>query len=181
MESVMKGRVWKFGDDLQGDYHVIPYPRIREIFDAEKLAAYCMINVDPEFPQKAKPGDVVVGGRNFGCGVFHPHAFLAFKGLGIGLIVADSVARQTIAAHALQEGVAIMTADGVTGIVESGDQIEADLSTGVVRNLVTGRSVQGQPLPQVFLDRLAAGGLVPYLKQRLGGMVGDSAKSGGRS
>jgi 3-isopropylmalate/(R)-2-methylmalate dehydratase small subunit len=176
MELVIKGRVWKFGDDLQGDYHIIPYPLIREIFDAKKLAQYCMVNVDAEFPRKAKAGDVVVGGRNFGCGVFHPHALMAFKALGIDLIVADSLARQTIASHALQEGLAMMEAQGVTAIVDTGDEIEADLATGVVRNLSNGKTVRGRPLPQAFLERLEAGGLVPYLRRRLAAAQAESGR-----
>jgi len=181
MGLVIKGKVWKFGDDLQGDYHLIPYPLIRETFDPKKLAEYCMVNVDPEFPRRAQPGDVVVGGRNFGCGVCHPHALMAFKGLGIDLIVADSVARQTIAAHALQEGLAVLEAPGVSAIVENGDEIQADLSTGSVQNLRNGKIVQGKPLPKAFLERLEAGGLVPFLRQRLVTLKTQSGQRGGHA
>lgn len=167
---IEKGQAWVFGHDLQGDYHLIPYPLIREIFDPQKLAQHCMVNVDPDFPKKAKAGDIVVGGRNFGCGVCHPHALMAFKGLGVNLIVAESYSRETIPVHALQEGLAMMEIPGVTGAVRTGDLIEVDLAAGTLRNHTTGQSLRGRGLPAVYLERLEAGGLVPYLRKRLAEM-----------
>ncbi len=174
MGLVLRGKVWKFGDDLQGDYHLIPYPLIREIFDPKKLAQYCMVNVDSDFPKKVKPGDIIVAGRNFGCGVTHPHALMGLKGLGINVVVADSVSRETLAAHGLQEGLAVMEAPGVTGIVVDGDEIEVDLASGVVRNLTSGKTVSGRALPKVFLERLEAGGLIPFLRKRLAALQARS-------
>jgi 3-isopropylmalate/(R)-2-methylmalate dehydratase small subunit len=129
-----------------------------------------MVNVDADFPKKAKAGDIVVGGRNFGCGVCHPHALMAFKGLGVNLVIAEQMARETIPVHALQEGLAMMQMPGVTAAVRTGDLIEVDLATGTLRNHTTGKSLQGRGLPAVYLERLEAGGLVPFLRKRMAEM-----------
>jgi 3-isopropylmalate/(R)-2-methylmalate dehydratase small subunit len=106
---------------------------------------------------------------------------MGLKGLGIALVVADSVARETLAAHALQEGLAIMEAPGVSDITSTGDELSVDLATGAVRNTTTGKIVQGRAMPHVFLERLEAGGLVPYLRQRLKSSGSAEMKKGART
>lgn len=168
MTMIIKGRVWKFGDNLQGDYHLIPYPKIREIFDPQELARYSMLNVDPQFSKKAKRGDIIVAGENFACDICHPHALMAFRGLGIALIIAESIAGEVIIDHALHEGLPMMECKGIVRFFDTGDQMEADLESGLIKNISTGKAPNTKPMPQVFLERLKAGGLVPYLRQKIG-------------
>lgn len=173
MSFVIRGRVWKFGDNLQGDYHLLPYPQVREIFDAKELAKYCMINVDPEFPAKVREGDVIVAGDNFGCNICHPHALMALKGAGIALVVAASLASENIMVSALHEGLPMMECPGVGDAFANGDELEADLETGNVKNLSTGLEITTEPVPKVILERLREGGLIPYIRNLISSSASD--------
>lgn len=164
----IKGRVWKFGNNLQGDYHIIPYPLVREMTDPLEMAQYVMVNVDPEFPKKVQPGDILVAGDAFGSGVCHPHAHMGMKALGISLVVANSVMRETShIIHSLQEGLPVWAAPGITELVNTGDILDVDLAAGVATNLRTGDQLRSAPMGEPVLRRVRAGGMVPYIHEEL--------------
>jgi len=158
MENPIKGRVWKFGNDIDTDV-IIPGKYLRTK-DMQVFAAHAMEGVDPEFSKKAKPGDIIVAGDNFGCGSSREQAPLALKHAGISCVVAKSFAR-IFFRNAINVGLPLMEADIEC---EVGDEIEVDLLKGEVR--VPGRGVfKGNKLPDFLLDMLTDGGLVAHRKK----------------
>lgn len=158
MENPIKGRVWKFGNDIDTDV-IIPGKYLRTK-DMQVFAAHAMEGIDPEFSKKAKPGDIIVAGDNFGCGSSREQAPLALKHAGIACIVAKSFAR-IFFRNAINVGLPLMEADVEC---EVGDEIEVDLLKGEVR--VSGKDVfKGNKLPDFLLDMLTDGGLVAHRKK----------------
>jgi len=158
MENPIKGRVWKFGSDIDTDV-IIPGKYLRTK-DMQVFAAHAMEGIDPEFSKKAKPGDIIVAGDNFGCGSSREQAPLALKHAGIACIVAKSFAR-IFFRNAINVGLPLMEADIEC---EAGDEIEVDLLKGEVR--VFGKGVfKGNKLPDFLLEMLTDGGLVAHRKK----------------
>ena len=161
--TTIQGKAWTFGRDVDTD--LIIAARYLNMKTAEELAAHLMEDADPDFPQKVRPGDILVAKENFGCGSSREHAPMAIKGAGIPLVIAKSFAR-IFYRNSFNTGLPILVApDAVDGISE-GDVVEADLTTGVIRNLTTGAEYQADPLPEFMRELVAAGGLLPYLKTR---------------
>lgn len=164
MSAAIKGRAWTFGRDVDTDL-IIP-ARYLNMKTAAELAAHVMEDADPDFPQKVRPGDVLVAQENFGCGSSREHAPMAIKGAGIALVIAKSFAR-IFYRNAFNTGLPILVApEAVDGIREA-DWVEADLATGVIRNVTTGTDFQAEPLPEFMRELVAAGGLLPYLKGKM--------------
>ncbi len=158
MENPIKGRVWKFGNDIDTDV-IIPGKYLRTK-DMQVFAAHAMEGIDPGFSKKAKPGDIIVAGDNFGCGSSREQAPLALKHAGIACIVAKSFAR-IFFRNAINVGLPLMEADIEC---EEGDEIEVDLLKGEVK--VSGKGVfRGNKLPDFLLDMLTDGGLVAHRKK----------------
>lgn len=158
MENPIKGRVWKFGNDIDTDV-IIPGKYLRTK-DMQVFAAHAMEGIDPEFAKKAKPGDIIVAGENFGCGSSREQAPLALKHAGIACVVAKSFAR-IFFRNAINVGLPLMEADVEC---QEGDEIEVDLLKGEVR--VPGKGVfRGNKLPDFLLDMLTDGGLVAHRKK----------------
>jgi len=149
MKNPIIGRVWKFGDDVDTDV-IIPGKYLRTK-DMQVFAAHAMEGIDPEFTKKAKPGDIIVAGENFGCGSSREQAPLAIKHAGIACVVAKSFAR-IFFRNAINVGLPLMEADVDC---QEGDEIEVDLLKGEVR--VSGKGVfSGNKLPDFLLDILTA-------------------------
>lgn len=164
--AAIHGKAWTFGRDVDTDL-IIP-ARYLNMKTAAELAAHVMEDADPEFPQKVRPGDILVAKENFGCGSSREHAPMAIKGAGIPLVIAKSFAR-IFYRNSFNTGLPILVApDAVDGITQ-GDMVEVDLATGVIRNLTTGADFQAEPLPEFMRELVAAGGLLPYLKARVAG------------
>jgi 3-isopropylmalate/(R)-2-methylmalate dehydratase small subunit len=162
MERI-KGKVWRFGDDVNTD---VIYPgKFLAIFEPEEMAKHAFGAVDPDFAARVTQGDVIVAGKYFGCGSSREQAATCLKYLGIGCVVAESFAR-IFYRNAINKGLPILTCSGVSRSVEAGQEIEVDLRTGVVRNLTTGATLEGTPLPEFVLRILEKGGLIPYLRER---------------
>ena len=161
--AMIIGHTWRFGRDVDTD--LIVAARYLNMKTAEELAAHLMEDADPEFPQKVRPGDILVADENFGCGSSREHAPMAIKGAGIPVVIAKSFAR-IFYRNAFNTGLPIMVApEAVDGITE-GDEVQVDLSTGLIRNLTTGAECEAEPLPSFMQELVAAGGLLPYLKGR---------------
>ena len=160
----LRGRVWKFGDDLNTDL-IIP-GKYLELTDPKEMAIHAMEGVDSNFAERVSPGDIVVGGRNFGCGSSREQAPLALKYAGVGAVVAESHAR-IFYRNAINIGLPALECPGVTDAVYAGDILEIDTTRGVIENTSTGIQLRFTLLP-VFIGKiLNEGGLVAYLRKHI--------------
>ncbi|AFV01928.1 3-isopropylmalate dehydratase small subunit [Dehalobacter sp. UNSWDHB] len=157
------GKAWKFGNDIDTDV-IIP-ARYLNRFEPEHLAAHCMEDADASFAANVKPGDIMLGGKNFGCGSSREHAPLAIKAAGVKAIIAESYAR-IFYRNALNIGMPILECPEAVKGIESGDEIEVDLQNSTIRNVSKGTSFQATPFPPFMQELIKAGGLVPYVKEK---------------
>ena len=170
----LRGRVaWVFDED-DYDIDLIVGVRNIKITDVKELAALAMADRDPNFAASVHKGDLLVGGRNFGYG--HPHypAMRAMRHLGIAGVVAESFSPGFFRGE-ISMGFPLVTCPGILGLAQRGDTIEVDWAAGCVRHHGHGRSLPVQPLNAAERQTLEAGGLIPYLKQRLGRGTGATA------
>lgn len=156
----IKGQAWKFGDDVDTDA-IIP-ARYLNTTDPALLAAHCMEDADPSFAARVKPGDIIVAGRNFGCGSSREHAPIAIKGAGVGCVVAHSFAR-IFYRNAFNMGLPILECPEAAASIEAGDQVEVDLSRGGIVNHSRQQTYQAHPVPPFMRELLEAGGLMAYV------------------
>lgn len=156
MEKMIKGRTWVFGDDIDTDV-IIPGKYLRTT-DMQVFADHAMEGIDPDFSKKVKPGDIVVGGNNFGCGSSREQAALALKYAGVACVMARSFGR-IFFRNAINVGLPLMEADIQC---QEGDEIEVDLENGKV--IVNGNEYAGNKLPDFLLEILNDGGLVAHRK-----------------
>ena len=159
-----KGKVWKFRDDVNTD-EIIP-ARFLNTQDARELGEHCMEDIDADFPKKVSRGDIIVAGKNFGCGSSREHAQLAIKGAGISCVMAESFAR-IFYRNAINMGLPILEVKDLSGIKE-GDYLEIDLDKGMVLNLSENRLYKAQPLPKFIQEVISSGGLLKWIKDRKG-------------
>ncbi len=162
--SIIKGKVWKFGNDINTD-EIIP-ARYLITTDPKKLAEHVMEDADPEFPKKVQAGDILVAGKNFGCGSSREHAPLAIKGANIGAIIAESFAR-IFYRNAINLGLTIIESPEAAKEIEQGDIVEIDLEKGIIKNITKGKEYKFRPLPEDLRKIFEAGGLMEYAKDRL--------------
>ena len=159
---MLNGRVWKYGDNINTDY-IIP-GKYMELTDPLEMATHAMEGIDPEFTNKVRKGDIIVGGSNFGCGSSREHAPLALKHAGVGCILAESFAR-IFYRNAINIGLPAFECNNISEAVEEGDQVEVDITEGKVHNTTSGAELHFTPLPDFMVEVLNAGGLVPYLRE----------------
>lgn len=156
-----RGRIWKFGDNIDTDV-IIP-ARYLNIWDPQGLAAHCMEDIDPQFVKKVRPGDIMVGGENFGCGSSREHAPIAIKAAGIACVVAKSFAR-IFYRNSFNMGLPIFESKELWPLVNEGDEIEVDADGGVVR-IIGGAAepIRIQPVPPFMQELIADGGLMNHI------------------
>ncbi len=164
--SAIKGKVWKFGDDVNTD-EIIP-ARYLVTTDPKELAKHVMEDIDPEFSKKVQPGDIIVAGKNFGCGSSREHAPLAIKGAGVSAIVAESFAR-IFFRNAINLGIPVIESEEIAKETEEGDILEIDMKHGIVKNITKGKEYKIKELPESLQKVLEAGGLMEYAKSQLKG------------
>jgi len=162
---IITGNVWKYGDNVDTDV-IIP-ARYLNVSTPEELAQHCMEDIDTSFAGSVQPGDIIVGGENFGCGSSREHAPLALKGAGISCVVAKSFAR-IFYRNAINIGLPILECARAVEETEKNDQLTVDLKAGTIANGHTGRTYQTTPLPDFIMEIVEAGGLVPYTAGKLG-------------
>ena len=160
----LKGKVHKFGADVNTDV-IIP-ARYLNISEPGELAKHCMEDIDPEFSAKVKFGDVIVATTNFGCGSSREHAPLAIKACGVSCIIAQSFAR-IFFRNAINIGLPLLEYTESLDVIEDGDILEVDLSTGVIKNITKNKTVVANPYPEFMMDIIDANGLIEYTKHRL--------------
>jgi 3-isopropylmalate/(R)-2-methylmalate dehydratase small subunit len=158
----MKGKVWKFGDDIDTDI-IIP-GRYLVMTDPGKLAKHCMEGVCFGFYKKVNKGDFIVAGKNFGCGSSREHAPLALQGAGIGAVIAESFAR-IFYRNATNLGISLLEVPGINEVLEEGEEVEVDMEKGMIIS-GSGEEFRFKKLPSVMLGILEKGGLIPYLKEK---------------
>jgi 3-isopropylmalate/(R)-2-methylmalate dehydratase small subunit len=159
-----RGKVWKFGDDIDTDV-IIP-ARYLLTSDAEELAQYVMEDIDPSFAGKVEPGDIIVAGKNFGCGSSREHAPIAIQGAGVSCIVAKSYAR-IFYRNAINIGMPIIECPEAVDEAENGDILEVDTTEGVVLNVRTGKSYDATQHSPFVQDIIKAGGLMAAVGERV--------------
>ena len=159
----MKGTAHKYGDNVDTDV-IIPARHLNTSVPAE-LAAHCMEDIDASFAARVRCGDIIVAGRNFGCGSSREHAPLAIKASGVACVIAESFAR-IFYRNALNIGLPILECPAAARAISAGDEVAVDLEAGEIVVCTTGQRFHAEPFPQYMMDLIAAGGLAAYLKGR---------------
>ena len=159
------GKAYKFGHDIDTDI-IIPARYLNDI-TPEHLAAHCMEDAGTGFARDVKPGDILVAGKNFGCGSSREHAPLAIMGCGISCVIAKSFSR-LFYRNAINIGLPVMIAN-VSPFVTEGDAVSVDCLSGQVTLIRADKEIRGEPLPPFMLEILRCGGLIGYLEKHLQG------------
>lgn len=157
---MIKGNTHVYGDNIDTD-RIIP-GKYTKTLDTASLASHVLEDLDPEFRHKVKAGDILVAGKNFGCGSSREQAPIALKISGVSVVIAEYFAR-IFYRNAINIGLAILEIPDHR--IEAGAELEVDLEKGIVRDLSKGIAYTATPLPKVMIDILHAGGLVNYLKE----------------
>ena len=157
-----QGTVFKYPDTVDTDV-IIP-ARYLNTSDAKELAKHCMEDIDAEYVNKVKPGDVMVAGWNFGCGSSREHAPLVIKTCGTGCVIAKSFAR-IFYRNAINIGMPILECEEAADEINAGDEVAIDFDTGVITNVTTGKTYQAEPFPAFIQNIIAKGGLLASLKE----------------
>lgn len=161
---ILKGKSHKFGDDVNTDYIISGKYKFKTL-DMKELAKHVMEDLDPDFYSKVTAGDFIVGGNNFGCGSSREQAPLAIKNAGIGAVLAKSFAR-IFYRNCVNTGLPVIECD--TDLIDAGDELEIDLSGGIVKNITKGTTINTKTLPDVMLTILQEGGLAKHFKKHGG-------------
>ena len=158
-----KGHVFKYPDNVDTDV-IIP-ARYLNTQDAKELASHCMEDIDKSFVSKVQPGDVMVGGWNFGCGSSREHAPLCIKTSGISVVIAKSFAR-IFYRNSINIGLPILECEAAADAIQAGDLVSVDFDTGVITDETTGAVFQAEPFPPFIQEIIAAGGLMNSIKAK---------------
>ena len=162
---MFKGKVWKYGDNVDTDV-IIP-ARYLNTTKAEELAKHCMEDIDPGFASAVQTGDIMVGGWNFGCGSSREHAPIAIQASGVSCVIAASFAR-IFYRNSINIGFPILECPKASEAIRSGDIISVDTKTGLITDETTGEVFEAKAFPPFIDNIISKGGLLPYLKEKLG-------------
>ena|SRR5699024_1345924 len=158
-----KGHVFKYPDNVDTDV-IIP-ARYLNTQDPKELASHCMEDIDKSFVARVQPGDVMVGGWNFGCGSSREHAPLCIKTSGISVVIAKSFAR-IFYRNSINIGLPILECPAAADAIAAGDLVSVDFDTGVITDETTGATFQAEPFPPFIQEIIAAGGLMNSIKAK---------------
>jgi len=161
---MIKGKVWKFKDNIDTDV-IIP-ARYLNTSDPKELALHCMEDYDSEFVKKINQGDIIVAGRNFGCGSSREHAPIALKAAGVSCIIAQSFAR-IFFRNAINIGLPIFESEEIAEQSSEGDFLEVDAVKGIIKNINKDRTYKLNPLPAFIQNIISLGGLREYVKEEV--------------
>lgn len=159
----VQGKTYKYGDNVDTDV-IIP-ARYLNTPDAKELAKHCMEDIDASFAATVKPGEIMVAGKNFGCGSSREHAPLAIKTCGVACVIAATFAR-IFYRNALNIGLPILECPEAAEAIAAGDEVSVDFDTGAIVDVTTGRTFQGEPFPPFMQELIAAGGLAAYRRTK---------------
>ena len=159
----LNGTVIKYGDNVDTDV-IIP-ARYLNTIDKKELASHCMEDLDTTFTSRVKPGDIMVGGENFGCGSSREHAPIAIKESGIALVIAKSFAR-IFYRNSINIGLPIMECPEAVDAINAGDTVSVDFDTGVITDETNGKVFHAEPFPPFIQEIISAGGLMKSIKNK---------------
>ena len=155
------GNAIKYGDNVDTDV-IIP-ARYLNTIDKKELASHCMEDIDKDFVKKVKPGDIMVGGANFGCGSSREHAPIAIKHSGVSCVIAKTFAR-IFFRNSINIGLAILECPEASEKIEAGDSVSVDFDTGIITNETKNETYQAEPFPDFVKEIIKNDGLMNYLK-----------------
>ena len=158
-----KGIVHRYGDNIDTDV-IIP-ARYLNTSDPKELAEKCMIDIDKDFASRVRTGDIIVAGKNFGCGSSREHAPIAIKASGISCVIADTFAR-IFYRNSINIGLAIIESHEATKDIEAGDEVEVDFDRGIIYNLTKNKTYKGQAFPEFMQRIIKAEGLINYINSK---------------
>lgn len=161
---MIQGKVIKYGHNVDTDV-IIP-ARYLNTSDPKELAQHCMEDLDKDFVKKVQPGDIMVAGKNFGCGSSREHAPIALKASGISCVIAETFAR-IFYRNAINIGLPIMECPEAAQDIEDGDTVSVDVYTGVITNITKNKTYQGTPFPEFMQHIIKAEGLMNYVRERV--------------
>lgn len=161
---MIQGNVIKYGDNIDTDV-IIP-ARYLNTSDPAELAKYCMIDLDKSFVGRVQAGDIMVAGRNFGCGSSREHAPIAIKASGISLVIAETFAR-IFYRNSINIGLPILECPEAARDIAEGDKVRVDVKSGKIENLTTGKVYQAEPFPEFMQEIIKADGLIHYVRGRM--------------
>ena len=159
----VSGSVFKYGDNVDTDV-IIP-ARYLNSSDPKELAKHCMEDIDKEFVNKVKKGDIIVAEKNFGCGSSREHAPIAIKASGIACVVAETFAR-IFYRNAINIGLPIIECPSAAQAIKAGDEVEIDFDTGMIYDRTSGQEFKGQAFPEFMQKIIKAEGLMNYINQK---------------
>lgn len=163
---IFEGRIWRFGNDVDTDA-IIP-ARYLNTSDPDELARHVMEDADKDFPSKVRKGDIIVAGKNFGCGSSREHAPIAVKAAGIQAVIARSFAR-IFYRNSFNIGLPIFESEEASEKIKEGDKVEIDADKGIIRNLTTGEQYKANPIPPFMQELISSGGLIEWTKKKMKG------------
>jgi 3-isopropylmalate dehydratase small subunit len=158
-----KGKVWKFGPDIDTD-RIIP-ARYLNTSDPKELARHAMEDQDREFSKKVRPGDIIVAGKNFGCGSSREHAPIAIKASGISCVIAKSFAR-IFYRNSFNMGLPILECAEAVRAAKKGDTLQVDMAKGEIYNVTRKMRFKARPVPPFMQELVQAGGLMAWIKKK---------------
>ena len=158
-----QGTVFKYGDNVDTDV-IIP-ARYLNSSDPKELATHCMEDIDKDFVKNVNRGDIIVANKNFGCGSSREHAPIAIKAAGVSCVIAETFAR-IFYRNAINIGLPIIECPEAAQAIKAGDEVKVDFDSGVITNVTTGESFQGQAFPEFMQKLIACGGLVNYINEK---------------
>ncbi len=160
----VQGQAWKFGDDVDTDV-IIP-ARYLNTSDPAELAKHCMEDAGTGFASKVKKNDIIVGGKNFGCGSSREHAPICIKEVGVSCVIAPSFAR-IFFRNSFNTGLPIFESKEASEKIQEGDQVSVDYESGLIENITRNETYQARPIPSFMQDLINAGGLINSIKAKL--------------
>jgi 3-isopropylmalate/(R)-2-methylmalate dehydratase small subunit len=157
------GTVFKYGDNVDTDV-IIP-ARYLNSSDPKELATHCMEDIDKDFVNRVKPGDIIVATKNFGCGSSREHAPIAIKASGVSVVIAETFAR-IFYRNAINIGLPIMECKEASEAIKEGDEVSVDFDSGIITDITTGQTFKGQPFPEFMQKIIDSEGLLNYIKNK---------------
>ncbi len=158
-----KGTAHKYGDNIDTDV-IIPARHLASQ-DEKELASHCMEDIDASFVNKVKPGDIMVGGWNFGCGSSREHAPISIKASGIACVIAKTFAR-IFYRNSINIGLPILECEAASDAIADGDEVEINFDTGIITNLTKNETYQAQPFPEFIQNIIHANGYMNSIKNK---------------
>ncbi len=160
----IEGKVWRFGDHVDTDV-IIP-ARYLNVSEPDVLAGYCFADSYPDFKSMVNPGDIIVAGKNFGCGSSREHAPIAIKYAGISCVIAESFAR-IFYRNAFNIGLPILESPEISAQAKEGDVLRVDIEKGEITIVGSDVTYKTSPIPPFMRELIAMGGLVGYIRKKL--------------